>query len=241
VATTNGGSSWFLQQLPNELHGAGVSCPNTLMCVTAGQDGTPTSLDVAETATSSNGGDSWTPTYQFGETSASNAVSCRQPRACVVVGTLGIGSHVEVSVDGGNTWRPQTIPDSSTDLIAPLLGVSCPTKMDCIAVGQGTIAATTDGGVQWFGQTFPTQVQDLYGVSCPTAKTCWAVGTTTSGTAAIIGTTNGGGTWSSQPVPSGLARLNGVSCVSAADCWAVGGTTAGTGVVVTTSATPSTP
>jgi photosystem II stability/assembly factor-like uncharacterized protein len=112
--------------------------------------------------------------------------------------------------------------------------------MDCIAVGQGTIAATTDGGVQWFGQTFPNEVQDLYGVSCPTAATCWAVGTTTSGSAAIIGTTNGGGTWTSQSVPSGIARLNGISCVNAADCWAVGGTTAGAGVVVTTSATPTT-
>ncbi len=81
--------------------------------------------------------------------------------------------------------------------------------------GNGTIAASTNGGTSWSLQSSGTGAF-LRGVSCAGSGVCYAVGDT--GT--ILATTNGGAGW--LPQSSGTtAGLRDIAC-AAGTCVAVG-------------------
>jgi len=119
---------------------------------------------------------------------------------------------------GGPEWQVSAQYPSGTLPQA----VSCPTTVDCVAVGgddvgNGFIAATTDGGTTWTDKTIPAGVDALDGVACPSVADCYAVGY-----GAILLSTNGGVTWSSASIPSGVDALGAVACAGTTDCTAVG-------------------
>jgi hypothetical protein len=135
----------------------------------------------------------------------------------------------------GTSWAVQAVPaPSSGD--GELLGVSCPTDLDCIAVGESSgltnVLAERWTGSRWIAQTMPRPAgtnMALQSVSCKASERCIAVGdeTTRSGSGTIttgaIVERSAGTTWTIQAdaAPAGAA-LYGVSCASAQSCTAVG-------------------
>ena len=139
------------------------------------------------------------------------------------------------------TWHRQAVPSDAQDLI----GDSCPSKLDCFAVGwsdsSGTpsalIIATTDGGSQWSDQAVPSGVAQLNAISCASTLDCIAVGYSGGDPdylPAVVATTDGGSTWTRRVAPTGSFELNAVSCPNSSDCAAVGNTSSYGGVGITT-------
>ena len=146
-------------------------------------------------------------------------------------------------VDPPSQW---TLTHQSSNLNSILIGASCPSPSDCIAVGgteQGplgrnpgviepVVATTGDGGFTWTESliALPSIYSGalFYSVACPASDSCVAVGTGTSPTglpqALIAQTTNDGLTWSvvtTTSIPS-EAELFGVACPTSTTCIATG-------------------
>jgi photosystem II stability/assembly factor-like uncharacterized protein len=90
-----------------------------------------------------------------------------------------------------------------------LLGVSCPSKGVCEAVGDGDVGVlgTTNGGITWTPQTLPPSVESLASVDCRSLAVCEAVGQTADEAGAAVGTTDGGATWVLQRMPGASTSL----------------------------------
>lgn len=234
LATSDGGSTWSSASLTagtslSNFAAESISCPTAMMCMIAGQHSSYGTAGEAAAMVTSDGGSTWLMSGQYGGTTSSSGVSCPAADACyttIVNGTLG---GIRFSADGGHTWVGGGF--------YPMRAISCPTLLDCAAVGDTGIAVTTDGGVHWSGKAFPGNVAHLGAVACPTATVCWAAGTDPSGGPVLLGTTNGGDTWSSVPLAAGVASLSAVTCDSVTNCWAVGTSIDGSGLILTTSPT----
>ena len=99
------------------------------------------------------------------------------------------GTSVERSVDGGTTWRPQTI-GATTQLLAG----SAPDPRICWLVGRsGAVLLTTDGET-WRRLEFPDATRDLVAVAARSASAA----TVTTSTGMIYETSDGGKTWRMQ-------------------------------------------
>ncbi len=135
--------------------------------------------------------------------------------------------------NGGRSWVQEALPPSpprsgaqeETSLAASSpAAISCGDAQDCIVVnGNGTVAATVDGGVVWSAETSPPAVTELRAVDCPRAGDCYAVGEGMAATVfgAVLETNNNGITWRLTKVPTGTDYLEGVSCSAASSCVAV--------------------
>ena len=98
----------------------------------------------------------------------------------------------------------------------PLHGISCPTSINCVAVGDvGTIISTQDAGVRW-SVSPSSSSSDLSAVSCPTAAICYVVGS-----GSILKSSDGGLSWMSV---GGLNGQKGISCPGALRCFTDGTT-----------------
>ncbi len=112
-----------------------------------------------------------------------------------------------------SVWRVATTNTQPAYLNA----VACPSTSDCIAVGDGIIATTTNGGRTWTSENPVDEGVDvLSAIACPSTSDCTAVGY------GIISTTNGGRTWTRESLPYGVNIFNAVACPSTSDCTAVG-------------------
>ena len=201
--------------------------------------------------TVATGGPTWSMQSLPGDIDVLNGASCPSASDCWAVGSNATGNGVVVSsATAHGTWDTQALrapgrQGPKSPGIVRLDSVSCPTVMQCWAVGatssnSAAVVSTTNGGVTWNSQIIPTGLSTLNGVSCPTATQCWAVGATSSNTAAIIATDDGGTTWSVQAAPGGTRVLNGVSCPTASSCRAVGANASSVGVVIDTTDSGST-
>ncbi len=234
VATTNGGGTWNTQGLPFGIVSLdGVSCPTASDCWATGIDSNGLAAIVATT----DGGSSWAteavPTFNGEIDSIFLAVSCPTSTDCWAVGLADsiepppvgpCGSSytlamVVATTDGGRTWNAQTLPSSYSSGddgevfsgIVQLVGVSCPTRSDCWAAGDGSggtgvVATTTDGGSTWNTEALPSSssggvfngIGSLGGLSCPTSTDCWVGGSNSFGFGVVVATTDGGSTWSTE-------------------------------------------
>jgi hypothetical protein len=158
--------------------------------------------------------------------------------AAFVICTVASGV-ASASASTATTWQLQSVPDVSGNSTL-LNAVSCPTRQDCVAVGQSapvngdaSMLAEKWNGSSWVIQPTPAPAGvvnvSLYGVSCTSAANCTAVGVynppKTGGDYALADHWNGT-SWTVQHVPA-LAKgdegwLYGVSCPSAANCTAAG-------------------
>jgi photosystem II stability/assembly factor-like uncharacterized protein len=176
------------------------------------------------------GGTVWTVSRSFPAPLQIVAVRCVTPTVCEAVGSNLIGEAVAVGTDdGGKVWNPQTLPAMLGSSF--LLGLSCPTQLVCLAVGEQDsgplVVATGDGGHTWTTQTAPAGIGALSAVSCATTTICQAVGQEGS-QANLMGTTNGGQNWTLEPVADS-GTFAGVSCPSPSTCVAVGDNSNGGG------------
>jgi hypothetical protein len=172
-----------------------------------------------------------------------SAVSCPSATECVAVGSYldssgnqDAGPLVEISNDSG--WTVQTTPKVPG---GGLMGVSCPSDSECLAVGTidraGSSAPLAElwNGTGWSvlrGAAGPGSQGSLDGVSCSSPSSCTAVGggLMPSGASADPAELWNGSTWTAEPLPGFISHgttlpvvsLSGVSCVPSGGCDAVG-------------------
>ncbi len=114
------------------------------------------------------------------------AVACADARHCWAVGVAGPnpapgGATVIVATkNGGTTWEPQHVTGGTTPQLS---GISCPTRLACMAVGtngaslpgSGVVVTTQDGGVTWSPAVAPASALSVAGVTCSSTADCTAL------------------------------------------------------------------
>jgi photosystem II stability/assembly factor-like uncharacterized protein len=109
--------------------------------------------EVGVLVSTNNGGVTWIHRHIPTGTDDLTSVACTPSGLCEAV---GLGSTAIIgSTDGGRTWTAQVVPGSPY-----LLGVACPGRRTCEAVGQDAddgvaVYRTTDGGAKWYRQRVP--------------------------------------------------------------------------------------
>jgi hypothetical protein len=243
--------TWTVVSSPNtpvmDNYISGVSCASASDCMAVGiaSGHRPKSNNLAE----SWNGTTWSivPSPNRGTYNQLRGVSCPSAGDCVAVG-ISYGAHSTpktlVESWNGTTWSIVPSPNPSPNLgLDYLLGISCVSASDCVAVGYHYYATPVKtlveswNGTAWSVVPSPNAPvhhllsSTLTSVSCTSATSCIAVGSyatsaRTSPQGGPLAESWDGTTWSVVPsVNEGKqgAGLSGVSCASATACMAVGG------------------
>jgi len=175
-----------------------------------------------------------------------SAVDCPSTTMCVAVGVDGSAAgqaiySVGTETDGLWAWSTSVViaPDASGG--GRLLGISCASSSDCVAIGvddnvQAIYTSGYESGGVWTWSTSGVIPSDgsgdgiLRNLSCSSSTSCVAVGQDGANPRQAIftsGTESGGAwTWSTStivpPDASGEGTLSSVSCANATSCVAVG-------------------
>ncbi len=178
--TTNGGTTWALQDISGRYHFWGVACLSTTTAVAVGESG--------KIFRTTDGGSTWTE-IQSNTTNLLGSL-------CFVDDMVGYaftpyaasGSELVKTIDGGVTWTLSTI--GITEQITGAHFANADTGY--FTVGGFSAAAiykTIDGGVTWTPEVIPT----VYGLNAVFAfdSVAWAVGYN----GVIIKTKNQGSVW----------------------------------------------
>lgn len=236
--TTNSGTTW--SNLYTGQSGLfGVACSVAPDCVVAG--------DYGQLLSTANGGAGWTNHGNPNSPDSLYGLSCPTPQVCFGTGahvawnsstsTYTVSNSISVTRDGGDSWS--SLPGPVGDIITSL---SCPSATVCFGIGNhsrssttqdGSILATTNGGVSWTTQVSSVAAlasagsTNLSSITCITTTTCFAVGGYNPGI--VLQTTNGGSTWSAVSNPS-TYFLKGITCLTITICVMVGGEYSGAAV-----------
>ena len=169
-------------------------------------------------------------------TSQLEAVSCATHLDCWAVGTPPTSAptggvpgtlDLDFTADGGTSWRTLRVAVANP---MELDGISCPDRLDCIAVGAingssqllGGVLATSDGGRSWHSLAAPSGTVDLVGITCATAQRCMVMATDGS-TYWSETTADGGRIWQrGGGLPSGFGGTSAVTCTTADTCLVAG-------------------
>jgi hypothetical protein len=174
------------------------------------------------------------------------SVSCVGKSFCLGVGPYGIQIEAGPTFSqiwNGTTWRTVAVPPSSESF--GLLGVSCTSTSNCIAVGGGRFNAGNQVSEAWNGSSWRTLRapavpghSELNGVDCTSAGHCIAVGTGNAKNARALAQIWNGSSWSltSPVVPTGAigSSFEAVGCSGPSNCLAVGSYTPSKGQFVDT-------
>ncbi len=236
------GRKWT--RTPHPLHGttnafASVSCAAANRCMAVGSQYVQNKLrPLAEIWN----GKRWTFTFSPIPISHLLGVSCPTADTCVAVGNYteaNVAAHAAAQLWTRDHWSTISPPRLPPNWNAVLHGVSCVSKVYCVAVGTVTppSGATqalieTWNGTHWSiapGPPAGALGRELRSVSCRSTTNCVAVGTSGSRTGAntTLITTWDGDRWSITPSENYQIRdytneLNAVTCASATSCVAVG-------------------
>jgi len=229
---------------------AGVSCTNTTFCVAVGTQFVTGSVGSKTLVERWNGHDwliSTSPNPAGARMVSLHAVSCTSTLDCAAVGsdTTPAGS-LQTLIERWNakTWSVVASPSQGVALGGELLGVSCSSAKNCVAVGEdhGYTQKGLAVAERWNGTTWSVvapvsdnqSVNHLSGVSCTSTTDCVAVGYVQyyspdpfGGLLTRVERWNGK-KWSILASPSPGATqstLAAVSCKTATNCVAVGLTT----------------
>lgn len=235
---------------------ANVSCPTTALCVAVGSVnwGAPSYFQSTVLADDIAGKWSVVDGSQIFGWEGFSSVSCHAATSCTAVGGESPdGSFVTAAIydtEAKGWWPTPSLFTPTSQVDAPLLGISCPTNTQCTAVGQhvnGQPMVAADAQGSWSASTVamrgPATEGVLTAVSCPSPTSCTAVGYTEPDASDLASgnepmyATDVNGQWSAATVltaPDGTGTFTSVSCTSAEDCTAVGETRA-------TSTAPSQP
>jgi photosystem II stability/assembly factor-like uncharacterized protein len=164
--------------------------------------------------------------------------TCYATEPVVVSQTVLPNGTVEVSTNGGQTWR-SVLDEPGSDLY----GLTCPSEFTCAVTGEdfarGATAdvmyATTNGGQSWTTHVIPEGSQSSSLLWCESQEDCVAtttrVGSSGPGEqATALVTSDGGQTWTSAPFPGYFVPFD-VECLGAA-CVATGAENPGGGPAV---------
>ncbi len=163
---------------------------------------------------------------------------CPTQRTCIASGVdLGVDQNslpqqqndIEVSTDGGATWRVAEVPPDGMYFN----GFTCPSSTTCMTVGvlpndgsgppPPSLYTTTDGGASWTVRVMPGLVFASAALACWTTTSCIVV-EQTEGFAAYV-TNDAGQTWTSSQLPAGFigpSDSDSLQCSSDGRCVAMG-------------------
>jgi hypothetical protein len=144
-------------------------------------------------------------------------LDCPTTSTCYAVDN--VAEQVEVTSDGGNSWRHVALPDG----FVPLSAIACTDAISCSLLGSDgaevTMVATSDGGTTWVEHALGVRDTDATSVgvlACSTATSCIAAVTTiddsSSNSSTVLMTHDGGATWSSTALVASFDPLGG-ACV----------------------------
>jgi hypothetical protein len=163
-------------------------------------------------------------------------VSCSSRRACTAVGSALAGTVSVLLAErwNGSRWSIERTPRPPKAEHSELVGVSCPTSKECIAVGDyGRNEKFSGFAERWNGSRWTLSGVFQLGagalldaVSCSSARTCTAVGAyeikkNAPAPGLPLAERWTAGRWREQHVP-GPGVLDGVSCPAFSQCVAVG-------------------
>jgi photosystem II stability/assembly factor-like uncharacterized protein len=146
---------------------------------------------------------------------------------------LGTYRDIEVTGDGGATWRESTLPVAmSGSTLTEGASFVCVDASTCALLGvdssgQPTFMETTDGGQSWKTEGGPSGLHSSSGVveiSCSSASTCTAIGSDPDSDdvqAVAFTTADGGSSWASSALPVDFVPGR-LQCASAQDCITTG-------------------
>lgn len=125
VYSSNGGQSWQTASVAGGIMAlSSVSCGSPSYCIALGANpaGQVNASLGANAIVSTNGGESWNPTFTGSNSAFINTVSCQNTN-CVSVGpsTLNVNSSIEIETqNSGSTWfaNPEVPPSVSLKTIA---------------------------------------------------------------------------------------------------------------------------
>ena len=173
------------------------------------------------------------------------AVACPTPKECIAVGRFDTPTFEAPIAEtrSRGTWVIHALPWPANVGGAWMMSTSCPSAVECIAVGDYSYGgnAEVDPQVlpfadQWNGTTWKmlpaipvpaNQVNSgLSAIACTSTVSCVAVGNTVALSEALLIEAWNGSAWSIQPgsvSPDAInSWLGGVSCASATMCFASG-------------------
>lgn len=226
AATTNGGASWHLQQVPLTGDLRFIACSSTGHCLVVG-DGSNGAQGAALATT--NGGGTW-QLRRLPQNDHPEGVACEASRCWLAAIAYSAGSSLSgamlTTTNWGSTWSQQHLPSD-----AALTGqIACGSKSDCWEIastlrgGRTLVIGTADSGRSWRTQ-FSSPTIGLAAISCPSSSRCLVVGGRGSASnlhAVVLATTNRGRSWRSQHLPGGVQGLVGIRCPSTSTCWTIG-------------------
>ncbi|MGO9876711.1 MAG: hypothetical protein ACLPVY_23295 [Acidimicrobiia bacterium] len=226
---------------------SGASCSTATTCFAVGSDATDTAEQaLVELWNGARWSTTPSPIPTGVQNTQLNAVSCQSATDCTAVGSgealagsrlPGVRTFIEHW--NGTSWTVATSANPTGLPLAALVGVSCSTSTNCVAVGidaSSTTAASKPLAEDWNGNTWTLAAvpnpngaanTELLSVSCHSSNSCYAVGGySTSTTSNTLVEHWNGTSWSQvgDPNPAGAngASLSGVSCPSPTSCTAVG-------------------
>lgn len=237
VAERWDGTSWQLMPTPNPSGTnlsllSGISCPWRNVCFAVGQwrMGSTDPLEppgITRPLVEVWNGTSWSIQRSPDVTNGwLSSVSCSGLLACTAVGTEYDQTSFNPLAErwDGRGWHVQSTPNPTVSEEDELLGVSCPLRRTCTAVGFSRASVPNGNGLtttsplvmRWFGrvdswglQTAPTPPgagdTGLAGISCPDGRVCFAVGDSrnaTSHSTTTLAERLVGSRWSVMPTPN---------------------------------------
>jgi hypothetical protein len=241
---------WSVRAMPNPVTSigtvlTGVACTSAVACIAVGSFANPTETTVTLGETWNGRGWSIQRTANVPNPTSTvwgalNAIWCESAKACTAVGYYQ-NSLTQLTLAeswNGKTWSVERTPNKPAEQANALIGLSCRSARQCLAVGNYLTSSGTGEPLAeaWNGRTWsvepapaPAGAQGsyLYGAACPSAGVCLAVGyaVLANGSQALAEQWNGHA-WSIKkaPPPAGSVQseLSGIWCQSARACVAVG-------------------
>ncbi|TMC83309.1 MAG: hypothetical protein E6J06_08895 [Chloroflexi bacterium] len=216
IATSNGGTTWSSQTSNTTQALFAISCPSTTTCfaVTNGANFIKT-VD----------GATWSMPAAVGLATGLTGISCPSTTTCFATDADNPTTNLIYSTtNSGGTWTVSfnLANDPNAGITAAFAAIACPSTMNCYAVGgEGLIAATSDGGLNWRTDNVPTAAQ-LSSISCPGAGNCYASLWQANGST-VLHTIDFGGSWTAQ-YGGGTNQIayTSINCGSAMMCVAIG-------------------
>jgi hypothetical protein len=225
----------------------GVACTSSTFCVAVGTQfiaGTTASKTLAERWNGKKWSITPSPNPTGGRNVSLHGVTCASTKGCTAVGGYNtVSGTLQTLIErwNGTAWSSVPSPGSGAPLVGELLGVSCSSAANCVAVGEDHPATQNGAAIaeRWNGKTWAViaphsdnrSVNHLDAVSCTGITSCMAVGYVQnygpddSGASVSRVERWNGNHWSNVISPSpGATRtqLAAVSCKTTASCIAVG-------------------
>ena len=187
------GASWKIQATPQpsgttstQLNG--VACTSGSSCTAVGDYVSGSTEMLAERWDGTSWAIQSTPNPSGGSDSFLGGVSCTAATACTATGDYfnGTGQVSLAERWNGTSWTAQATPNRVGATNTGLVGVSCPSASECVAVGAATQGHLTKTDAEkWAGSAWKlqdpgipagSQESALVSVSCPATADCTAVG-----------------------------------------------------------------